>query len=161
MKIVLKKLNLVICLILISFLFTNFCYAAFLKSDVNEKIKEQSETAGSFGYETSGNVLGLVQVVINAFLSLIGVLLLAYLLYAGYYWMTARGDEEKVTKAKDTIQRAIIGIIIIVAAYAISIFVMSRLEAGTLKGGGGTQQGPGAEILEEADPDRFNDPNAT
>ena len=75
----------------------------------------------------------MAQTVINAFLSLIGVILLAYLLYAGYHWMTARGEEEKVTAAKETIYRAIIGIIIIVAAYAISIFVMSRLEAGTLK----------------------------
>ena len=34
------------------------------------------------------------------------------MLYAGYHWMTARGEEEKVEKAKDTIQRAIVGIII-------------------------------------------------
>ncbi len=72
------------------------------------------------------------------------MLLLAYMLYAGYNWMTAQGEEEKVTKAKDTLKRAIVGLIIIVASYAISIFVMSRLEAGTLKGGGGSTPTPPA-----------------
>ena len=87
-------------------------------------------------YQASSDInslAGIVSIVIQAFLGLLGVLFLTYLLYAGYHWMTAQGDEKKVDKAKETIQRAITGLIIIVAAYAISIFVMSRLEAGTLK----------------------------
>ena len=64
--------------------------------------------------------------------SLLVVLFLAYLLYAGYSWMTAQGDEEKVTKAKDTIQRAIIGLIITIGAYAISYYVLEKL---VFKGG--------------------------
>ena len=109
--------------------------AAFIKSDVFTEDTQDVFTAEAAGYEdvTGTSMLKLVQSVINVFLSLIGVILLTYLLYAGYNWMTAQGDEEKVTKAKETIQRAIIGIIIIIAAYAISIFVMSKLEVGTLK----------------------------
>jgi len=72
--------------------------------------------------------------------------------------MTAQGDEKKVDKAKETIQRAITGLIIVIAAYAISIFVVGRLEAGTLNGGGGGTTAPSAP---SADPDRFNDPDAT
>jgi len=117
----------------------NICLAAFLQTDVNKKIDIQASQVGDIGgYEKSSNVYGLAQTVINAFLSLIGVILLAYLLYAGYKWMTAHGEEKKVDQAKETIQRAITGIIIIVAAYAISVFVMSRLEAGTLRGGSNT-----------------------
>ena len=117
----------------------NICLAAFLQTDVNKKIDIQASQVGDIGgYEKSSNVYGLAQTVINAFLAIIGVLLLIYLLYAGYHWMTAQGDEKKVDKAKETIQRAITGLIIIVAAYAISIFVVGRLEAGTLRGGGGT-----------------------
>ena len=41
--------------------------------------------------------------------------------------MTARGEEEKVEKAKDTITRAIIGLIIVVGAYAIWSFIFSNL----------------------------------
>lgn len=127
-----------IILLLTFFLTVNFCSAAFLKN--SDSIKTQTDASASGGYETGdlNNLYALAQTVISAFLAIIGVLLLAYLLYGGYYWMTARGEEEKVTKAKDTITRAIIGIIIIVGAYAISIFVMSNLEAGTLRGGSGT-----------------------
>lgn len=135
-----KKFYLVIIIVSFIFLTSNFCLASLLKGTTKTEIGQQADVTGvSGGYDIYGgsNVFTLIQTVINAFLSIIGVLLLAYMLYAGYNWMTAHGDEEKVTAAKDTITRAIIGVIIIVAAYAISIFVMSRLEAGTLKGGGG------------------------
>ena len=72
----------------------------------------------------------IIGIVIQAFLGLLGVLFLVYLLYAGYHWMTAQGDEEKVTKAKDTIQRAVIGLIVTIGAYAITYFVIQKLVIG-------------------------------
>jgi hypothetical protein len=54
-------------------------------------------------------------------------------MYAGYLWMTARGNEQRLEKAKDTLTAAIIGLIIIAAAYAISYFVMSKISTQTLK----------------------------
>ena len=137
-----KKFYLVsIFSLLLSFFFAaNFCSAAFLKPGTQADIGEQAAKSAESGYETNNvsDIYALVQTVINAFLALVGVILLAYLLYAGYKWMTAHGEEKKVDQAKETIQRAITGIIIIVAAYAISVFVMSRLEAGTLRGGSNT-----------------------
>ncbi|MDO8592853.1 MAG: hypothetical protein Q7R92_03760 [bacterium] len=134
-----KKINLVIILFILSLAAVNFCSAAGpLKPDVNQNIYNQAQKTGDAGgYDTgTGNTLfSVIQIGISAFLGLIGVILLIYMLYAGYNWMTARGDEEKVTKAKDTLNRAIIGAIIIIAAYAISVFIMSKLEQGTLKGG--------------------------
>ena len=125
-----------LAVVLAVFLSADFCQAAFLREDLKIKVGGLTNKASyDGGYETStGNIYSLVQTVINAFLSIIGVMLLIYMLYAGYNWMTAQGDEEKVTKAKETIQRAIIGVIIIIAAYAISIFVMTRLEQGVLQG---------------------------
>ena len=116
------------------FLFIGSAQTAFLKPDSTRVINKNADVAGGLGgYEINNDIYALVQTVINGFLALIGVLLLSYLLFAGYKWMTAHGEEEKVTQAKDSIRHAIIGVIIIVAAYAISVFVMSRLEAGTLK----------------------------
>jgi amino acid transporter len=119
--------------------------AGLLKDEISNGIDEVTgDLANTAGYNTSADknsALLLVQTVINIFLSVIGVLLLAFILYAGYHWLTAKGDEEKVKKAQDTIERAVTGIIIIIAAYAISVFVMSRLEAGTLEGGGGSGSG--------------------
>lgn len=124
----------------------NFVSAAsLLKDEIKNKIGGNARSLGDqAGYAATANddaALYLVQTVINVFLSVIGVLLLSYILFAGYNWLTAQGEEEKVTKAKDTIKRAIIGAIIIIAAYAISVFVMSRMEAGVLKGGGGSVKG--------------------
>ena len=78
---------------------------------------------GADQYKLS-QIIGLV---IQAFLSILGVLFLIYILYAGYNWMTAHGDEEKVTKAKETIQRAVIGLIVTIGAYAITYFVIQKL----------------------------------
>lgn len=82
---------------------------------------------GPFQAANETKMASIVGIVINTFLGILGVLFLAYILYAGYNWMTAQGDEEKVTKAKDTIQRAVIGVIVCIAAYAITYFVFQNL----------------------------------
>lgn len=133
-----KKTNLIIILLVLSLVIGNLVLAGPLNPDTNKAIRERATKTGiTGGYETgdTNTLFTVIQTFISAFLGLIGVVLLIYMLYAGYNWMTARGDEEKVTKAKDTLNRAIIGAIIIIAAYAISYFVMSKLEQGTLKGG--------------------------
>jgi len=65
--------------------------------------------------------------IVAIFLSLLGVIFFILMLYGGYNWMTAAGDEKKVEKAKDTIRNALIGLIIVIAAYAISVLVITRL----------------------------------
>ena len=82
------------------------------------------------GAEVSGATTPLPTIVgriINIALGFLGILLLAYILFAGYLWMTAGGEEKKVDQAKDMIKNAIIGLVIIVAAFAISNFVLARL----------------------------------
>lgn len=69
----------------------------------------------------------IVGIVIQAFLGILGVLFLVYTIYAGYGWMTAQGEEEKVTKAKDTLSRAVVGLIITIGSYAISVWVFGKL----------------------------------
>lgn len=68
---------------------------------------------------------------IGLFLSFLGVIFMIIMLYGGYNWMTAGGSEDKIDKAKDTIWAAVIGIIIVIAAYAISVFVVSRIWGST------------------------------
>lgn len=76
---------------------------------------------------------------ISAVLGLLGAVLLAYLLYGGYKYMTARGESEEVKKAIGIIKDAIIGLVIIVLAYAISGYVIDAI-AGAVGGQG--QGGP-------------------
>lgn len=65
--------------------------------------------------------------IINVVLGFLGILLLGYLLYAGFLWMTAGGVKDNVDKAKGMIKNAIIGLVIIVAAFSISNFVLTSL----------------------------------
>ena len=67
-----------------------------------------------------GNVIGIV-------LSFLGIIFLAYMVWAGYNWMTAGGSTEKVKEAQGTIQRAIIGLIVVLSAYALSTFVLNEV----------------------------------
>jgi len=87
-------------------------------------------TAGEAGLTTglaSKSVPEIIGSVIGVVLGLLGVVFMILLLYGGYSWMTAYGNEQKLTKAKDTIINAVIGLIIILAAYAISTFVINAL----------------------------------
>jgi hypothetical protein len=64
---------------------------------------------------------------IKASLALVGTVFLGLMVYGGFLWMTARGAEDQITKSKETIVAAMIGIAIILAAYAITNFVTSGL----------------------------------
>ena len=87
-------------------------------------------TAAGFKSETPelAITLGLI---IRGFLTLLGVIFMAYIIYGGYQWMTARGNEEQLTKAKAVIRGSIIGLIIALAAYAITAYVMYRVAGAT------------------------------
>lgn len=65
--------------------------------------------------------------VIFMFLSLLGLIFVGLITYAGYHWVTARGNEEKVKKAQDTIRQAVWGLLIVLAAYSISYFILAYL----------------------------------
>ena len=63
--------------------------------------------------------------VIQALLGLLGILALVIMLYGGFRWMTAAGNEENVASAKKIMAAGIIGLIIIFFAYAIVMFVFN------------------------------------
>jgi len=65
--------------------------------------------------------------IIKAFLQLLGVIFLIIIVYAGFRWMTAGGNEEQVTEAKKLIKNGIIGLIIMLVAYAITLFVFGAI----------------------------------
>lgn len=77
----------------------------------------------------SSSLPGIVGKVIAAGLSLLGIAFFLLVLYAGFIWMKARGNSEEVEKAKGIIEGAVIGLILVTAAYAISNFVFASLTA--------------------------------
>jgi len=65
--------------------------------------------------------------IIGTVLGFIGVLFLILMIYAGILWMTSQGNEQQVTKAKGLLINAIVGIIIVFAAYAITSFLGTQI----------------------------------
>lgn len=65
--------------------------------------------------------------IINIFLGFLGILAVVLILYAGFKWMTAGGNEENAAAAKKIMTAAVIGLLIILSALAITIFVANQL----------------------------------
>jgi hypothetical protein len=92
--------------------------------EAQTKVSGIGETAGIAGQEDLTVIIGNI---INVVLGFLGILLLVYFLYAGFLWMTSDGKGTGVQRAKDMMKNAVIGLVIIVAAYAISNFVLSQI----------------------------------
>lgn len=80
----------------------------------------------------SGNLLTLVGRLIQQFLLIIGILAFLYLLWAGFNYVTAGGDDGKVKQARQTIVNVVIGIIIITFSYVLVLFVIQFFSSSTV-----------------------------
>lgn len=90
---------------------------------------------GKIGAETglgqnANDLPTLIGRIIAMIIGVVGIVLVVYVIQAGIMYMTASGDPDKTKKAKAMIQTAMIGIILIIAAYSISSFVLTTLKAG-------------------------------
>lgn len=84
------------------------------------------------GYASSDkNLVEIVGNVVKIVLTLLGVVVLVIIIYAGFLWMTAGGNEDQVKKSKQWLINAVIGLALILAAYAISSFVVTNLSSAT------------------------------
>jgi len=68
-----------------------------------------------------------VSSIINVALGLLGIVAVVIILIGGFEWMTAGGNEEKTGEAKQRIFAGVIGLAIILSAYAIAKFVVGSL----------------------------------
>lgn len=89
--------------------------------------KAQSQANLATVCASSACLARIVGQAIQVVLGLIGVALLGYLLYAGFLWMTARGETDQIDAALKTVKNAVIGIAIIGLSYTLTSFVLSSL----------------------------------
>lgn len=112
------------------FLSNNVCQAANLKEAFTFPLFNASKQAG---YGASATAEGIASLVITIALTFIGVIFLILAIYGGYIWMIARGNEQEVEKAKLIIQNSIIGLVVVLAAYAASWYIIYVLGGAALK----------------------------
>lgn len=79
----------------------------------------------------STELKSLIANVINIALGFLGVIAVAFIIYGGFKWMTAAGNEEQVTDARKLITQAVIGLVVIFAAYIIANFAIGALKDAT------------------------------
>lgn len=81
--------------------------------------------------------------VIGIALSFIGVILLVIMVYAGFLWLTAGGNDDQVGDAKNLIRNGVIGMAIALSAFVLTNFIVNQLNSalesdGVSSGGGGS-----------------------
>ncbi len=94
----------------------------------------------------STDIRQIIGTIIRVALGLIGIVMLGLVLYGGYLYMTAGGNEEQVTQAKRILRNGAIGLAIILSAYAIVTFVLRALGVGGGGLGGLGGGGVGTEV---------------
>jgi len=65
--------------------------------------------------------------IVQIALGFIGIIAVGIIIYGGWLWMTSGGNEEKILTAKRVLKNAVIGLIIILSAFAIVSFIINKL----------------------------------
>ncbi len=103
----------------------------------------------TFGINQVGGLLPLggedirviIAKIIRIFLSLLGIIAVGLMIYAGFTWMTSGGNEEKIATSKKILINASIGLAIVMSSFAITQFVLKSLQDAT---GSGNNENNGA-----------------
>ncbi|MBI2551397.1 hypothetical protein HYV73_03590 [Candidatus Uhrbacteria bacterium] len=104
---------------------------------VGDQIIEGVQIGGqAAGYGSRyGNVntdfYGYLGFIVETFLGLLGIIFFGLLLYAGFLYLTDEGGGKHVDKAKKMLKSGIIGLVIIIAAYAIANYTIKILQGNT------------------------------
>jgi len=107
-------------------------------------LSSQAWAATPFSIENVGGSLGLTStdlkgVVLNVIRWVLGILTLvavSFIIYGGFLWLTAAGNEQRIEKAKRVILNAVVGLVIVLIAWAI-VFFVARTILNTTGGNGG------------------------
>jgi hypothetical protein len=86
------------------------------------------------------NLVDTIAQIIRIALGFLGVIAVVIILLGGFKWMTAGGNDDKVKDAKKLIFSGIIGLVIVLSAYAIASFVISSIADATAGGDGGESE---------------------
>jgi len=115
-----KKFLVILAAIIASGIIFSAAQAALLNpqktTDFNNNLGRMASSTGV----SQSSLEDIIGNIIRLALSLLGVIFLALGFWAGNNWMQAGGNEEKVKKAQATIRNLLIGLILVVIAYALS-----------------------------------------
>lgn len=117
-----KEKNFLIVIILFFLAFFALAQNIVLAADSDKYGLEATAGAAELPTDTT-DPSAMIGKVVGAGLAFIGILFFLLIIYGGFLWMMARGNETQVAKAKDLIISAVIGLVIVLSAYAITKYV--------------------------------------
>ena len=97
-------------------------YYGLTDSDCN--IITPSESGGT-GISIETCIWTIVLNIVSILSGIVGYLAIGFLIYGGYLYIMARGDASRISKGKNTIIRAIIGLVICIMATVISGLIVN------------------------------------
>ena len=122
----------------------SFAILALLVAPVVAFNANAQTTGDTFGTEVVSTGLGntlassesndprtIIARIINIALGFLGVIAVGIILLGGFKWMTAAGNEDKTTEAKQLLGAGVIGLIIILSAWALATFVINQIYGAT------------------------------
>lgn len=71
-----------------------------------------------------GTIISRIVAIVFSFLGIIAVIVI---IYAGFLWLTAGGEEDKAKQGRTLLFQAFVGLIIILAAYSVTYFILYQL----------------------------------
>lgn len=104
------------------FVFTVPALSAPSVDNIGQQLDQAVDKTGV----TKSNIPTVAGAVIKTLLSLVSLFFLVLTVYAGITWLTARGNDEMVGKARNTLAASVIGLIIAVGAYALVLLITGR-----------------------------------
>ena len=124
-KLVLAFIPLFILALVLTVLPFNLVQAGLwdMQDDTLSKIETTFEDVG-----TTDDPEELVVEIIKVFLGFIGLIAVIIIIWGGFRWMNAGGNDDELKKSKQIIIRALIGLAIIIASYAITEFTVYLME---------------------------------
>ena len=129
---------------ILSFLVYGLSVSAALAAPATPATPSTKTVTNTYGLEETAKQAGLTSLgisskdpimiasdIISAALSFLGIVFFLLIFYAGIRWMTAMGDSGKVDKAKEMLEGAGIGLLIVIASYALARFIFTNLGLGS------------------------------
>jgi len=79
----------------------------------------------------ANDLVSIIGGIIKVVLGVLGIIFLVIIIYAGFLWMTAGGDDKRVGRAKQMLINATVGLVIMLMSYAIASFIINALITAT------------------------------
>lgn len=97
---------------------------------------QETVTIGQPSNVKIGNIGTLISALVGALLILSALLAFFFLILGGIQWITSGGDKAGMEAARNKITHAIVGLIIVGAAWAIMLLIQNFLGITVIGGGG-------------------------